>query len=126
MRITGCHWVLLLVAGCATVGIQDHEFCADAGPNGASCFHSLSKDERRIYKEDWDRISIPPEKPTPEELEAYKVVAGRERFGQICTQPETFADIKGAVEKLCALTKKCIYQKEAKTFFDKVEATKPK
>lgn len=57
---------------------------------GASCFHTLSEDSRDLDKDTWDK----------------------ERFGQVCTQPQNFIDLKSNLEKLCYKNKKCTYQQK--------------
>lgn len=58
------------------------------GPLGATCFTSLSGKERDITKEQWDK----------------------DRFGQVCTQSESFAKIKATILKFCEVNKKrCEY-----------------
>ena len=47
-----------------------------------------------------------------------------ERYGKVCTDPQTFADWKGSIEKLCNETKKCIYIKELHNFTATVSAFK--
>lgn len=83
-------WLILLIlvfSGCTQVQIQDHEWCGDLGPYGASCFHTLTQEKRKIDKETWDR----------------------ERVGQVCGKGDAFAELKGAVLKLCRLSRKCWY-----------------
>lgn len=97
----------LLLTSCGTVQIQDWEWCGDLGSLGASCFHSLSDEQRDIPKDVWDNM----------------------RFGQICTAdpPDqmgaTFADLKATIEKLCSVSGKCDYQtkKKLETFFHNSE-----
>lgn len=93
---------LTLLVSCSQVKIKDHEFCGDAGPYGASCFHTLTDESRDIEKEEWDR----------------------ERFGMICTNAESFADWKESLLKLCKLAgKRCRYivKKKIIEFSDKVD-----
>ncbi len=80
-----------LISGCgARVTITDTEWCADAGPRGAFCFHTLSDTQRRIPVEDW----------------------AEQRFGKICTDPETLAEWKAAILKLCDDTGRCDFRME--------------
>lgn len=60
------------------------------GELGASCFKTHSGDSRDLPKEQWDQ----------------------ERFGQVCTQAENFANLKTAIQKLCYLTKKCTIEEK--------------
>lgn len=115
MRITNNYYLLLIlvVAGCASVSVPDAEFCVDAGPNGARCFHWLAEGkDRNIPKDVWDHISFEPN--------------ADERFGQVCTPPETFAKVKGVIEKLCAQTKNCSYSKTAEALMAKIKSLSPR
>jgi hypothetical protein len=71
------------------------------GTDGATCFHTLTTDQRDIPKDQWDT----------------------ERFGMVCTQTINFADWKAALEKLCHMTKSCDYEtkQKAEAFFERVE-----
>ena len=60
------------------------------GQLGASCFHTLSDDEREISLPEWDE----------------------ERFGMICAKASDFASWKAALLKLCKLTKRCTYEEK--------------
>lgn len=60
------------------------------GELGASCFHTLSDDSRDLDKETWDK----------------------ERFGQVCAQPQVFTDLKSSLEKLCYKNRKCTYEQK--------------
>jgi len=83
---------LLLACGLSACGsrvrITDTEWCADVGASGASCFRTLSNISRDIPKAEWDE----------------------ERFGQICSTADTFAEWKAALLKLCSDTGRCDYQ----------------
>lgn len=81
-------FVFALNAGCARVQIKNAEWCGDMGELGASCFHTLSDESRDLEKEEWDE----------------------ERFGQVCTKPENFANWKAALLKLCRQTRLCTYE----------------
>lgn len=70
--------------------IKNAEWCGDMGDLGASCFMTHSQDSRDLSKEDWDK----------------------ERFGQLCTSADTFANIKTAIQKLCYQTKKCTIEQK--------------
>lgn len=72
--------------------VPDQEWCGDMGPQGASCFHTLTNESRMLNKVEWDDL----------------------RFGNLCTRPETFAELKAVVEKLCHKTGNCIYQAQVK------------
>lgn len=75
----------LLSAACAHVRVPDTEWCGDEGKLGASCFHTLSDDERIVSKEVWDK----------------------ERTGQVCTTSKDFAAWKNALLKLCDSSNRC-------------------
>lgn len=60
------------------------------GALGASCFHTLSDENRRIDKEPWDL----------------------ERVGLVCGKAEAFADWKKAILKLCKKTKACTFEEK--------------
>lgn len=103
-----------ILSACGTVPIYDAEFCGDLGRDGATCFRVLSKTRRNISKADWDHVTYDPKAPRDPD----------ERFGMICTVPESFTDQKSAIEKLCRMSKRCIYKKEINSFFENLEAVK--
>lgn len=76
--------ILTLLTSCAKVEIPDVEWCGDLGPLGASCFTTLSKKERDLTKEQWDK----------------------ERMGMICASSDGFAKIKTTILKFCEVNKK--------------------
>lgn len=61
------------------------------GSEGAACFHSFSDESRELTKEQWDK----------------------ERFGQICSDSDAFANWKKAILKLCRVSKMCTYEDRA-------------
>lgn len=72
------------------------------GPDGAACFHTLSKDSRDVKKADWDI----------------------ERMGMICETTAVFTNFKEVIDSLCQNTGQCSYevkQQEA-AFFSKVKS----
>lgn len=76
----------LTLSACAGVKVKDAEFCADMGPLGASCFHSLSEGERDIPYDVWRKLEV-----------------GKDHaFGMICTQPENYKEWKSTVLKFCS------------------------
>lgn len=81
---------LSLAVSCGRIQIKNSEWCGDMGELGASCFHTLTDDSRDLDKYDWDK----------------------ERFGQLCTQPENFTALKTAIEKLCYKNKKCTFEEK--------------
>ena len=96
------------ILACGSVKIKDAEWCADRGPLGATCFHTLDKDqERDIPKETWDEIWVGPD----------------HRFGKVCTDPDNFANLKAAILKFCSKTKMCSYEfkKKVTEFTESVE-----
>lgn len=96
----------MVLHNCATVAIHDEEFCGDAGPDGASCFHFLTTDSRDIPKQAWDVM----------------------REGMICESTQAFSDWKADIEKLCSISHRCTYdqQKQLEVFFSRVEIFKEK
>lgn len=68
--------------------IQDHELCGDKGTLGASCFHMLSNETRKLSFDEWASA----------------------RYGEICMQADAFANFKSALLKLCAETDRCTWQ----------------
>ncbi len=95
----------LLLSGC-TIPLKDNRFYADAGPDGAYWFQSLSKGQGHLEKISWDVI----------------------RPGMICESTAVFANLKEVIETLCQNTNECTYDQLAqeKVFFSKVQgATKP-
>jgi len=60
------------------------------GDLGASCSHTLSDQKRDIPKAEWDQ----------------------ERFGQLCATPDSFANWKASLIKLCKETKLCTFAEE--------------
>lgn len=97
--------LLLLCQSCASVTIEDHEWCADWGKDGASCFHTISSETRRLDKPTWDAL----------------------RFGQVCADSSAFANMKAAIEKLCHQTDNCTYQdtQAINAFFDRINSVDP-
>lgn len=91
----------VLLLSCTDVHIQDHEWCGDMGVLGASCFHTLSEKTRDIDKDTWDV----------------------ERLGKLCTAPESFANLKAAILKLCDETQRCTLEQieTLKTLSAKIE-----
>lgn len=100
----------LFLSSCSLVRIKDGEWCGDIGPEGASCFHTLSDKKRDIPKDTWDLLAIGPD----------------HRFGKICTDQENFGEWSKAIQKLCRLTKACSYdfKKKVITFIDKTNSIK--
>lgn len=103
---------IFTLSSCSSVPVYNSEFCGDLGKAGATCFHTLSENTRNIAKADWDRVSP---------LKEGEARNPNERFGMVCAQPEVFMDWKASIEKLCRITKKCIYKREMNSFFSKVE-----
>lgn len=60
------------------------------GQLGASCFHTLTDDEREISLPEWEE----------------------ERFGMMCAKASDFASWKATLQKLCSLTKRCTYEEK--------------
>lgn len=99
------NFVILLsfLSSCSHIEIKNSEWCGDLGSYGASCFNTLSEDTRDINNEHWNE----------------------ERFGMICTKPQTFADWKKAILKLCRLNPgRCSFEDKKKVliFEDKINA----
>lgn len=95
MRQTNLTSVLLILsafvlsgATCQRVTILDHEVCGDKGELGASCFHMLSDEKRKLSFEEWEV----------------------ERFGQLCMKADAYANIKAALLKLCESSQRCTWQ----------------
>lgn len=91
---------LSFMGASCSVKIKDQEWCGDMGAQGATCFHTLRRDTRDIPLEQWNQ----------------------ERFGQVCTDPRNFADLKSNLEKLCHQTKNCVYIDRTQNFFNHIEA----
>ena len=89
-----------------TIPLKDSKFYADAGPDGAYWFMSLSKGQGHLSQADWDKA----------------------RFGMICETPEVFANLKEVIETLCANTNECTYeqQQQERQFYTKLQAAIPK
>lgn len=83
---------LIALSGCAKVSITDREFCGDMGSEGASCFKTLSGETRDIPPNEWDDF----------------------RFGMVCSKPDTFAEWKKALLKLCSVSKRCKFETKKK------------
>ncbi len=79
-----------LSTSCSHITIPDAEYCGDKGALGAACFHTLSDQSRQLTQVEWDS----------------------ERFGQLCSSAETFAEQKKIILKLCKVTKACSYQEK--------------
>ncbi len=92
--------VFLPLSSC-TVPIKDNRFYADAGPDGAFWFQSLSDDHGKLSKTDWDK----------------------QRFGMICEKTDVFANLKESIDTLCQNSNSCTYeQKQAVSkFYSKVQ-----
>lgn len=75
-------------ASCPRVEIADHELCGDKGTLGASCFHTLSDETRKLDFQEWEF----------------------QRFGQICMKAEAWANFKAALLKLCESSGRCTWQ----------------
>lgn len=91
---------ILVLSSCAQVKLKDSEFCAGLPDGSATCVHMLSDATRDIPQPQWDI----------------------ERVGEICETSAAFADLKGAIEKLCHMTGKCTMdqKKQMAQFFDKI------
>lgn len=91
-------WIFFayLCASCTRVQINDSTWYADKGPFGATQIHTLSSGLVSLSKADWDQ----------------------KRLGMVCTDVQTFADIKKDIETLCSYTT-CDYQM-INSFFDRV------
>jgi hypothetical protein len=79
---------------------------ADAGPDGAYWFMTLSEGQGHIEKKDWDT----------------------QRFGMICESVETWANIKENIEVLCANSGLCTFEVKQKSyaFYDRLQSTAKK
>jgi hypothetical protein len=77
-----------LLSSCARIPVKDSEWCGDLGSEGASCFNTLSDNQRDIPKDKWDE----------------------ERVGMICTKSQTFADWQATILKLCKASKRCTFE----------------
>lgn len=82
--------LLVLTLSCAKVAVKNTEWCGDMGEFGAACFNTQNKDERSMNKAEWDT----------------------ERFGMLCTTPESFAHWKAVILKLCDEEKRCTYEEK--------------
>ena len=103
--------VLTLSVSCANIRIKNGEWCADSGPEGATCFKSLNvEDTRDISRDTWDELAIGPD----------------HRFGKVCTDVENFGEWKKALLKLCRLTRRCTFDVKNKVvaFVDKAQSVK--
>ena len=85
---------MVLLSSCAKVEIHDSEWCGDLGDEGAVCYHTLTPETREIPKADWDV----------------------ERFGQLCTSAQSFAEWKETIAKLCSASKRCSYEQKEMIF----------
>lgn len=72
--------LFLLSLSACSLKIKDQEWCGDMGSEGATCFHTLTDETRDIPKDEWDN----------------------ERFGQLCTSSDNFADLKKIILKVCS------------------------
>lgn len=85
--------LLVNVNACTSVPIHDETVCGDLGPQGASCFHTLSSESYDLDKQAWDS----------------------QREGMLCLSQTTFGDFKEELEKLCSLSNACAYDSVKKT-----------
>lgn len=91
----------VILTGCASVKIDDHEWCTIAGEDGAYCFHTISDKQRDLTKAEWESLSR----------------------GWLAGSPQAYGNLKTAVEQLCSETNKCKYEEvqAIKAFFSKIE-----
>ncbi len=84
-----------------TIPLKDSKFYADAGPDGAFWFQSLSKGQGHLEKAEWDKL----------------------RRGMICETPAVFANLKEVIETLCQNSNQCTYeqQQQANDFYARVK-----
>jgi len=84
---------LVFLAGCGSVQVNDHVFCADKAGNGAHCAHTLTTETFDVPYEQWVL----------------------RRFGQACTYDapdnlgDTLADLKRTLEQACSKCDCCDY-----------------
>lgn len=102
MQIFALSTALLFTSGCNKVKFTDNEWCADEGRLGADCFFTLSDKSETLSKADWDN----------------------KRFGQLCTDIDSFTNWKKGIEKLCANNPDCDPQTKAQfeKFFNKIKS----
>lgn len=96
----------LLSAGCAQeIKIHDDEACADAGKFGGRCFKILSGTKRVIPADVWNLMPAPGVVPGPDS-----------RWARISFTPTGYANLSGALLKLCQVTDECT-QEQIKTVY---------
>lgn len=78
---------LVILSACGHVEIKDQVWYGDKGPLGAKEFHTMTTYTQKIPKDDWDNM----------------------RFGMLCTNAQTFGEIKREIEVLCSNYKGCTY-----------------
>lgn len=87
-------------SGCAVV-MTDQIWWVDKGEDGAVGYHTLTSEEEKANKKDWDSI----------------------RFGMACGVATNLTDIKKWTEELCAQAHTCRYviPTALMAFFEKIE-----
>ena len=80
---------ILNLPNCTSVEIIDSEWCGDLGKEGALCTYTFSevKADRELGYVEWEK----------------------ERYGMVCTNPESFSNWKRSLLKLCEKTGKCVF-----------------
>jgi len=68
------------------------------GPEGASCFNTLTPETRDIPVETWRKLEVGPD----------------HLFGKICTDSANFAHWSATIQKLCRAYKKCTFDAKTK------------
>jgi polyferredoxin len=70
---------LIALTSCTHIVIYDREVCADLGPNGAFCAHTLTNATRTITKQNWDK----------------------ERTGYLCMDSTAYNDVETVIDQFC-------------------------
>lgn len=72
----------IVIVSCAgePIKIYDREYCADLGPEGAECVHTLLKKKRSVSKPQWDI----------------------ERIGMMCSDSRVFTDTETVIDTVCS------------------------
>lgn len=83
---------LSLISSCSQIVIKDQEYCADAGPLGASCVHTQTDETRDLTPAEWQV----------------------ERFGMVCSTGEAYSDNVAVILKACRICKCCSYDAKKK------------
>ena len=92
-NVLACLFALSL-ASCGTIKIKDQVYCGDAGPLGATCFHTRNDETFDLDVQEWEE----------------------NRYGMICTEASNYSDNIAIIQKACRACKCCTYDAKKQIF----------